>query len=167
MKLSKTREDKISEQMWFFLYVTHLVIWGTDNTCSVPMSCPRCHSSPPDWSEQEAACCYTKARRDRQTVTNGIKKVSSVVPFGVSCVYTHCLLGCGLLEAAPLRFVSGGDLAWPCLVRSLDLRLVERLDDYRRVWRVVNTQVDLHWEQRKPRQHGSRGFSPPLQNLWH
>lgn len=48
---------------------THLVVWGTDNTCFVPMNFPHCRSNPPGWSEQEAACCYTKARGDRQTLS--------------------------------------------------------------------------------------------------
>lgn len=58
--------------------------------------------------------------------------------FVSASVRTHGLFGRGLLEAAPLRFVSGGDQAGPCLVRKLDIWLVERLNDYRGVWCVVN-----------------------------
>lgn len=52
-------------------YITHLVVWGTDNTCFAPMNSPRCRNNPPDWSEQEVACCCTKARGDREI--NNIK----------------------------------------------------------------------------------------------
>lgn len=48
---------------------THLVVWGTDNTCFVPMNSPHCRSNPPDWSEREAACCCTEARGARETLS--------------------------------------------------------------------------------------------------
>lgn len=57
---------------------------------------------------------------------------------------TYSLLGRGLLEAAALRFVSGGEQPRAALVRQLDVRLLEGMDDHRGVRCVVNAHVELH-----------------------
>lgn len=56
---------------------THLVIWGTDNICFVPMNSPHSHSNPPDWSEQEAGCCCTK-RPILRNINNGKTRNASI-----------------------------------------------------------------------------------------
>ena len=45
------------------------------------MNSPRCRSSPPDWSEQEAGCYCTKARPDGETLSVGNDKTNTVFFF--------------------------------------------------------------------------------------
>lgn len=53
----------------YFKVVTHLVVWGTGNTCFVPMNSPHYHSNPPDWSGQEAGCCCTENNETMKTIS--------------------------------------------------------------------------------------------------
>lgn len=103
------------------------------------MSSPRCRSSPPDWSGRAAACCYTRAGKQKHT--SFILKLPSHLDALVS---TYSLFGRGLLEAAALGFVSGGEEPRAALVRQLDVRLVQGMNDHRGVRRVVNAHVKLH-----------------------
>lgn len=57
---------------------------------------------------------------------------------------TYSLFGRGLLEAPALRFVPGGEQPRAALVRQLDVRLVNGMNDHRGVRRVVNAHVKLH-----------------------
>lgn len=135
-----------NNKMYFIASITHLVIWGTGSTCSVPRSFPRCHSNPPDWSGREAACCCT------ETIKKPHQRVWSVIFYGGDqsmSFYTHGLFGCCLLKAAALRFVSRWEGPHCYFVRRFGVWLVVRLNDDRGVWCVVNTNVNLHWKQRK------------------
>ena len=119
------------------LNVTHLAVWGTDSICSGPRSCPRCRSSPPGWSGRAAACCYTR----KQKHTSLLSRLPSCLD---APAWTYSLLGRGLLEAAALGYVPGGGEPRAALVRDLDVRLVEGMNDHRGVRRVVNAHVKLH-----------------------
>lgn len=72
-----------------------------------------------------------------------VSKLSSYLDMLVS---THSLFGRGLLEAPPLGFVPGGEQPRAGLVRELDVRLVEGMNDHGGVWRVVNAHINLHWK---------------------
>lgn len=114
------------------------------------MSSPRCRSSPPDWSGQAAACCYTRARKQKHRCF--ILKLPSYLDMLGS---TYSLFGRGLLEAPALRFVPGGEQPRAALVRKLDVRLVNGMNDHRGVRRVVNAHVKLHWKQTQTHAHVS------------
>lgn len=68
-------------------------------------------------------------------------------------VSTHSLFGRGLLEAPPLGFVPEGEQPRAGLVRELDVRLVEGMNDHGGVWRVVNAHINLHWKQTQAHVH--------------
>lgn len=59
-------------------------------------------------------------------------------------VSTYSLFGRGLLEAAALGLVPGGEEPRAALVGELDVRLVEGTNDHRGVRRVVDAHVKLH-----------------------
>lgn len=68
-------------------------------------------------------------------------KLSSHLGTSVS---THCLFGRGLLEAPPLRLVPGVEEPRTGLVRKLDVRLVQGMNEDGRVGRVVDAHINLH-----------------------
>lgn len=70
-----------------------------------------------------------------------VSKLSSHLDTSVS---THCLFGRGLLEAPPLWLDPGGEGGRPGLVRKLDVRLVQGMNEDGGVGRVVNAHVNLH-----------------------